>query len=270
VLAERGALGEHVVGVAFDGTGYGDDGTIWGGEFFVGSVSGGFERVAHLRQAVLAGGDAAARHPVQAAAGFLHQLSGLPDLTKSPFDFPSRYGQALAVVRSGIRTFATTSAGRLFDTVAALLGFIRPITFEGQAAMWLEHVARGAEADAIELPCVFTGFEIDWRETLTAVIEARLRGVASARIARGFHQSLARAAADAIATLARTSGVEIVVLSGGVMQNDLLLQDIRDALARTHAALQFWANRDVPPNDGGISLGQAAVAASTAHASSAE
>lgn len=268
VLAERGALDERVVGVAFDGTGYGDDGSIWGGELFVGSVHAGFERVAHLRQALLAGGDAAARHPVQAAAGFLHQLSDLPDLTKSPFEFPSRYERACAVVRSGVRTFATTSAGRLFDTVAALLGFTRSITFEGQAAMWLEHLARGTEGDGIELPCAFTGSEIDWRETLKAVIDARLRGVAPESIARGFHRSLARATADAVSVMARTSGVEIVVLSGGVMQNDLLLQDIRDALALTRTPtrtpLQIWVNRDVPPNDGGISLGQAAVAACTA------
>ena len=94
VLAERGEWEKRVLGVSFDGTGYGDDGSIWGGEFFVGSVTEGFERVAHLRPAKLAGGDAAAQHPVQAAAGFLAQLDGLPDMTAAPFNFPERFGNA--------------------------------------------------------------------------------------------------------------------------------------------------------------------------------
>ena len=137
VLAERGEWETRVAGVSFDGTGYGDDGSIWGGEIFVGSVKAGFERVAHLRSAALPGGDAAARYPVQAASGFLAQLQldGLPDLTAAPFGFPERYKNALELIRRDVRTFSTTSVGRLFDAAAALLGFTREITFEGQAAM---------------------------------------------------------------------------------------------------------------------------------------
>ena len=131
-----------MLGVSFDGTGYGDDGSIWGGEIFVGSVRDGFERVAHLRNAALPGGDAAAQYPVQAAAGFLAQLDALPDLTAAPFNFPQRFGNAAELVTKGMRTFSTTSMGRLFDTVAALLGFTREISFEGQAAMWVEQLAR--------------------------------------------------------------------------------------------------------------------------------
>ena len=142
VLAERGAFDLHVLGVAFDGTGYGDDGTIWGGEFFAGSLSAGFERVGHLRPALLPGGDAAAVHPVQAAAGFLAGLDSLPDLTAPPFCFPERYLRARELVAKGVRMFPTTSIGRLFDTVAALLGFTRETTFEGQAALWVEQLAR--------------------------------------------------------------------------------------------------------------------------------
>jgi len=122
VLAERGDFDRHVLGIAFDGTGYGDDGGIWGGEFFVGSVRAGFTRVAHLRQAQLAGGDAAARHPVQAAAGFVSQLERLPDLSRRPFCFPEVFEEAAAVLQRGIRVFPTTSVGRLFDSVAALVG----------------------------------------------------------------------------------------------------------------------------------------------------
>jgi hydrogenase maturation protein HypF len=258
VLAERGALEDRVLGVAFDGTGYGDDGGIWGGEFFVGSVAAGFERVAHPRGAVLPGGDAAARHPVQAAAGFTTALAETPGLTRPPFCFPRRYEQACAVVGRGIRVFPTTSVGRLFDTVAALTGFTRPITFEGHAAMWLEHLARGAREDATRFPCRFTGSELDWRETIAAVIDARRSGLAPEVMARAFHRGFARATADAIVTLVGRWNVDIAVLSGGVMQNDLLLQDLREELAP--AAIQLWVNRNVPPNDGGISLGQAVLA----------
>ena len=144
VLAERGEWTKRVVGVSLDGTGYGDDGSIWGGEIFVGSVQEGFERVAHLRRAALAGGDAAAHYPVQAAAGFLAQIDSLPDVLAGPFAFPERYQNAMELVRKDVRTFATTSVGRLFDAAAALLGFSREVTFEGQAAMWLEQLARSA------------------------------------------------------------------------------------------------------------------------------
>ncbi len=147
VLAERHDYETRVLGVSFDGTGYGDDGGIWGGEIFVGSVATGFDRVAHLRPAVLPGGDAAAQHPVQAAAGFLAQVDGLPDLSEPPFCFPDRYRSSLELVRKNVRSFGTTSVGRLFDTAAALLGFTRPITFEGQAAIWLEQLARRASAN---------------------------------------------------------------------------------------------------------------------------
>ena len=114
VIAERGAWDERVIGVSFDGTGYGDDGTIWGGEIFCGSVHEGFERVAHLRSASLPGGDAAASFPVQAAAGYLYQLSDLPDRTAPPFSFPARYPDALQLIRKNMRTFHTTSDGPAF------------------------------------------------------------------------------------------------------------------------------------------------------------
>jgi hydrogenase maturation protein HypF len=189
VLAERDAIDRRVLGVAFDGTGYGDDGAIWGGEFFVGSVRDGCDRVGHLHQATLPGGDGAARFPVQAAAGFLAKLDAAADFTKPPFSFPDRYVQARSLVRAGLRTFDTTSAGRLFDTVAALCGFVRPITFEGQAAMWLEHLARTADAHSLQLPWSFDGSDLDWRVTLLSAIEARLGGIPPRVAARAFHRA---------------------------------------------------------------------------------
>ena len=196
---------------------------------------------------------------MQAAAGFLAAIDA-GDLTAPPFDFPVRYDAARAIVRSGVRTFPTTSAGRLFDAAAAVCGFIRPITFEGQAAMWLEHVARQASPqDAAALNCPATATEIDWRELLAGMIAARRAGVAPSAVARGFHRALARGLSALCGTLAAAGGTDTLVLSGGVMQNHLLLEEIRDALAPS--GLRVWINHAVPANDGGLSLGQAALAA---------
>jgi len=258
VLAERGAWDKRVTGVSFDGTGYGDDGAIWGGEIFVGSVREGFERVAHLRGAVLPGGDAAASYPIQAAAGFLAQLNDLPDLTALPFSFPLRYLDALRLVHSRVRSFGTTSMGRLFDTAAALLGFTRGVTFEGQAAMWLERLASHSTGiDAYPFP--FTGDELDFRPLLDGMIRDRLCGRDTCKIARAFQRGIAEGLRDAVVTLCRAHSVDTVVLSGGVFQNELLLQDLKSLLELGH--LQIWTNHAVPFNDGGISLGQAALAA---------
>ena len=257
VLAERREWTKRVIGVSFDGTGYGDDGSIWGGEIFAGSVQDGFSRVAHLRRAALAGGDAAARYPVQAAAGFLAQLDNLPSVLAEPFSFPERYRNAMELVRKDVRSFATTSVGRLFDAAAALLGFTREVTFEGQAAMWLEQLARSApDAEPYSFP--FSGNELDFRPLLQAVAADRIRGKNIREIARSFQRGIAHGLRDAVAAISRDQGLDTVVLSGGVFQNELLLEDLQSLF--TEASLQVWTNHEVPPNDGGISLGQAALA----------
>src|ERR1700722_14051372 len=258
VLAERGEWETRVVGGSFDGTGYGDDGSIWGGEIFVGSIAAGFERVAHLRSASLPGGDAAAQFPVQAAAGFLAQLDDLPDLTAAPFDFSQRYHDALGLVQKGMRTFATTSVGRLFDAAAALLGFTREITFEGQAAMWLEQLARSVPLTE-PYPFSFSGGELDFRPLLGSVIKDRLRKRNPGEIARAFQRGLAQGLRDALIATCNAQNLETVVVSGGVFQNELLLEDLKSLLENER--LKIWTNHAVPPNDGGISLGQAALAA---------
>jgi hydrogenase maturation protein HypF len=258
VLAEHAEWEETVVGVSLDGTGYGDDGTIWGGEIFVGGVQQGFDRVAHLRQAVLPGGDAAAQYPVQAAAGFLSQLDELTDMTAAPFNLGSRYQDARQLMRRGVRTFSTTSMGRLFDTAAALLGFVRETTFEGQAAIWLEQLAVGIPAvDAYPFP--FVSHELDFRPLLESVIYDRTRGRSTREIARAFQRGIAQGLCTSIRTICEERGIRIVVLSGGVFQNELLLEDLKPLFVEEQ--LQVWTNHAVPPNDGGISLGQAALAA---------
>ena len=294
VLAERRAWDQRVLGVSFDGTGYGDDGTIWGGEIFLGSIREGFSRTAHLRRATLPGGDAAATHPVQAAAGFLSQLRDPPVFTAAPFFFPSRYLDAQKLVTRNVRCFATTSMGRLFDTAAALLGFTREITFEGQAAMWLERLATqsyanasgpttttasvtstevstathaegtslpGVASDAYPFP--FVGDELDFRPLLEGLIRNRMHGRNKSEIARAFQRGIAQGLCHAVDSLRHAHVVDTVVLSGGVFQNELLLRDIKDLLGAKHdsANLRIWTNHIVPANDGGISLGQAALAA---------
>jgi len=257
VLAERSAWDKLVLGISLDGTGWGDDGTIWGGELFVGSVRQGFERVAHVRQAALVGGDAAAYQPVQAAAGFLDQVHGLADLALPPFEFPDRFANSLQLLRQGVRVFRTTSMGRLFDAAAALAGFTRGVTFEGQAAIWLEQQARGAPlADPYPFP--FDGRELDFRPLLRSLAQDRLDGRSVAEIARAFHAGIAQGLAEATAQLCEVHELETVVISGGVFQNQLLLEDFASRVSSER--LEVWANRAVPPNDGGISLGQAALA----------
>lgn len=254
VLAERQAFETPVLGFAFDGTGYGDDGTTWGGEIFTGTLNGGLHRAAHLRSTMLPGGDAAARVPVQAAAGFLYDPEDherARALRTEPFRFPKRYGEALQLLERHVRVFPSTSMGRLFDTAAALLGFTREMTFEAQAAMWLEHLAkRSAAVQPYSFP--FVGGELDYRPLLQQMLEDRIRGRDMREIARAFHGAIAYA----MLAVVNEFQVETVVVSGGVFQNALLIAMLREALGE-----RLWTNRIVPANDGGICLGQAAIAA---------
>jgi len=258
VLAERGEWKKRVVGVILDGTGYGDDGTIWGGELFAGSLSEGLTRIGHLRRALLAGGDAAALHPAQAAAGFLTQLDDLPDVMSPPFNFPERYQNALELIHKGVRTFTTSSTGRLFDAAAALLGFTREISFEGQAAMWLEHLARsGPPVRPYSFP--FAEGELDFRPLLSNLARDRYLGRDASECARAFQRGIAQGIFEAATALCRAYDTDTIVLAGGVFQNELLLEDLKSLLDFTR--FQVWTNHAVPANDGGISLGQAALAA---------
>jgi hydrogenase maturation protein HypF len=206
----------------------------------------------------LPGGDAAAQNPVQAAAGFLSQIDGLPDLAAPPFHFPNRYNAALELVQKGVRSFGITSVGRLFDTVAALLGFTREMTFEGQAAIWLEQLAR-RRTTGESYPFPFENDELDFRPLLRAVTDARIAGVSTPDIARAFQRGFAHGVAQCVAAVCARGAIATVVLSGGVFQNELLLEDLQPLFEKVE--LKVWINHAVPPNDGGISLGQAAIAA---------
>lgn len=255
VAAEHGLLDEPLIGLAFDGTGYGDNHGIWGCETFVGSVRGGLERRAWLRPVQMPGGDAAARFPVQAAAAFLHELMDETDLSRPPFEFPTRYRDACRLIERNVRCFKSTSLGRLFDAVAALLGFTREITFEGQAAIWLEH--RAAQFTGAAPPYPFDGY--DPRPMLRAIIADRLRGEPVECIAARFHVGLAEGFAHCVLEMSAGAAGAHVALSGGVMQNQLFTERLT-TLLRGHGKC-VWVNSAVPPNDGGIALGQAAICA---------
>lgn len=258
------------LGITWDGTGYGDDGTIWGGEALVGDAAG-FERVARLRPFRLPGGEAAVHEPRRTALSVASQALGevfdgsaLPPLE----DLDESTGALLArMIETGLRSPWTSSAGRLFDAVAALCGIHQTVTFEGQAAMALEFAVDTAVTDGYGLDVrewasedgedrgEAPALELDWRPTIAAVIEDVGSGVAIGTIAARFHNALV----GAIVELARRVGETRVVLTGGCFQNVLLTIRAREALESS--GFEVLLHRQVPANDGGISLGQIAVAA---------
>lgn len=268
-MAEKGIEGK-VIGVSFDGTGYGTDGRIWGGEFLVADERE-FVRVAHLRYLPLPGGDAAVREPYRMALSYLWDLYGdelweinLPMLKGID---PSKLRLILRMIERRINSPLTSSCGRLFDAVSALAGVRSVISYEAQAAMELEMRAwreggLKAEAPSYGWDLIKDGnpWQVDMSETIRGVVEDVLSGRGAGWISHRFHQTVA----DVIATLCREMrrefGLNDVVLSGGVFQNRLLLNLSFEKLAEQGFRMLF--NREVPPNDGGISLGQAYIAAS--------
>ncbi len=252
VLAEHGLWEEPVLGFAFDGTGLGEDGTVWGGEIFAGPLWA-LQRVGHLDPAPLPGGEAAVRYPEQAAVGF---LIGQEETLWRPFLGEKPVAVALSLIKSGVRTPKTSSLGRLFDAAAALCGFRGRISYEGQAAMWLEALARqGRGEEAYPFP--FREGRWDYRTLLMALLHDLRRGEAREEVARRFHLGLAQGVVEAALALRRKLGLHTVALSGGVWHNKLLQAKVVEALRREGFQV-FW-NQEVPVGDGGIALGQAAL-----------
>lgn len=248
------------LGVVWDGTGYGPDGTIWGGEFLLLERSG-WRRVARLRPFRLPGGDAASREPRRAALGLLHaafgeralEMTGLAPVAAFPASERGILGTALA---RGANAPQTSSAGRLFDAAAALCGLRQHASYEGQAAAMLEWAAMEASsARAYDFPVHDGGdgpMAVDWQPALEALLADLRDGADVPGIARAFHSGLARAIAD----VARRVGQPRVALSGGCFQNVLLTEAAAGELRR--AGFEPVLHGDVPPNDGGLAFGQAA------------
>jgi len=265
-LAENGVEG-RALGVTWDGTGYGTDGTVWGGEFLLGDAAG-FERVAHLRPFRLPGGEAAVREPRRAALGLLWEAHGEAALAGSGPGVVGLFDDTELRIMSrmlerGLNCPVTSSMGRLFDAVAALVGLHPSVTFEGEAAMALEWLADPAEPGAYPVDSlpgpVLAGARpallLDWGPLLEAVLEDVRRGVPRSVIAARFHNGLVSAAVS----VAGAVGEERVALSGGCFQNRLLTERLAAALERAGHTVLLHAQ--VPPNDGGVSLGQIVVAA---------
>jgi hydrogenase maturation protein HypF len=263
-MAENGQSGERpVIGVALDGTGYGDDGAIWGGEFLIADYKG-YRRTAHLEYASLPGGDAAVRRPYRMALAHLH-AAGLawdeayPCVAACP---PTERRVLARQLESKLNCVPTSSMGRLFDAVASMIGVRHIATYEAQAAIELEAIAVTAQADAY--PFDLTGDEpirIDpapmWR-ALAADLRA---GMPAPRMAGRFHRGVAAAVIEVCRRIGRSQGLKTVGLSGGVFQNVTLLRLCVEGLRS--AGFDVLTHRQVPPNDGGIALGQAAIAAVT-------
>jgi hydrogenase maturation protein HypF len=249
-----------VLAVAWDGTGYGPDDTVWGGEFLLVNDDG-FQRVAHLRQFRLPGGEAAIKQPRRTALGVLHEMWG--DKTFDRRELAPIRGfeeNELTLIRQmlakGFNAPLTSSAGRLFDAVASLVGLRQTVTFEGQAAMELEFAIQPGVDDAY--PFLVRGsepFVVDWEPMIEAIISDLRVQQPVGRIAARFHNTLA----EMVVAVARRIEQERVVLTGGCFQNCRLTERCVQRLIDT-GFRPYWHQR-VPPNDGGIALGQIVAAA---------
>lgn len=252
-----------VQGLVFDGTGYGLDGGIWGGELLVGDAAR-VRRAGHLRELLLPGGDAATRRPLRIAAAWLHQL--VPGADAVALDLWSRGDpEEFRIVRQMVdrrfNTSRTTSGGRLFDAVSSLLGVCDDASYEGQAAIELEQLATHApewQGPSMSVSGEIGRITIDPAPWFEGVVEAILRGADRAELARGFHRALAGAMAEACRRVVEGGGPRRVVLCGGVFQNRTLVRMVASELeARGMEAVSPGA---VPVNDGGLALGQVMVA----------
>ncbi len=284
-MAEHQLQGE-VIGVIFDGSGYGTDGTIWGGEFLVGGYES-FQRVAHLRPVRLPGGDQATKEPWRMALSYLSDAgcdveqwsAGVAEFfqdsnpeTQRGRGFATPVSPAaIRVVRQmidrGVRSPWTSSAGRLFDAVAAIAGVRQRVSFEGQAAIELESLA--TQRDSGECYCVAPCFVrdgeagsrwgVDTRPLIRGVHRDQQNNVEVATIARRFHNTLATMVGQVCGQIAAVVGLDRVVLSGGVFGNSLFRSLVTQQLEKQ--GLRHFVHHQVPANDGGLSLGQLAIAA---------
>jgi len=265
LLAESGFSGK-AVGVSFDGTGFGEDGAIWGGEFF--SIDGmEMRRAGALDYFPLQGGDSAIREPWKTAVCFLHATFGPAEAGKiasSLFEGidPDRIALLVDAISKNVNVVPSSSCGRLFDAASALAGVCRKASYEGQAAMLLEGgLQRGRDRGGYRYGIRDTGerLGIDWKGVIAGLVDDVKTGIPPPVLARKFHDTVAELVLDVSARLAEGDGAGHVLLSGGVFQNIYLLKKLLAGFRRKK--LKVLIHREVPANDGGISLGQAYYAA---------
>jgi hydrogenase maturation protein HypF len=259
-LADNGEAGP-VIGVAFDGLGYGTDGQLWGGELLVADLEG-FRRAGHLEVIPMPGGAAAIKEPWRMAAAWLDTALGgqVPERLAVVGRNLDRWEQVVALARSGTASPSTSSVGRLFDAVAAILGVRDVVNYEGQAAVELEQLADPGEPAAYPARVGEHGglLRLHGSDLVGAVVEALEDGAPAPVVAARFHNGLVAATVAACEALRETTGLATVALSGGVFQNLLLSE--RTVARLEERGFRVLVHSRVPPNDGGISLGQAAVA----------
>jgi hydrogenase maturation protein HypF len=260
-MAENHVKGK-VIGVAFDGTGYGTDGKIWGGEFLVADFAS-FERRAHLRYVPLPGGDAAVRQPWRMALSYLRDSVGagpLPDFLPFFNDIPEKQISLIdAMIARGIQCVQTSSCGRLFDAIASLTGVRQEVTFEGQAAIALETAAAKSITEHYSYE-IHDGdpIQIDLRPMIRSIVDDLRSSQAPEAIAARFHNTLAYIIVDMSSRIRNSENLNRVCLSGGSFQNHYLLGRAVNGLREK--GFEVFIHAAVPPNDGGISLGQAVIA----------
>jgi len=261
-MADNGLDNRQVIGLSFDGTGYGTDGAIWGGEVLLASYSD-FERFAHLEYLPLPGGDSAIRHPWRIAIGYAHAL-GI-DIDALPF-VKTLDGQAVNILKrqvdKRINTPLTSSLGRLFDAVASLVGIRNDVTYEAQAAIEMEVLSKPFVSMVKAYPCEIEEIEnetvICLKRPLTAIVQSICSNESVEMTGARFHKTIAQIAIDVCKRARTKTGLNEVALSGGVWQNQVLLNLVRDGLEKEKFKVFF--HRQVPTNDGGLALGQAVVA----------
>jgi hydrogenase maturation protein HypF len=255
-MAENGLDGE-TIGVAFDGTGYGADGAIWGGEFLVARYRD-FERRAHFRYIPLAGGDAAVRETWRPALAYLIDAFGKRACVEGVAEERARVVRRM--IETGFQTVPTSSCGRLFDAVAAIVGLRLEANFEAQAAIELETIAEEGVPEAYPFEICGSGpWEVDFRPAIERIAREKAAGARQGWISAKFHNTVADAIAETCRRIRAEGGPGRVCLSGGTFQNMKLLAG---TVARLRGlGFETFLHRRVPPNDGGIALGQAAVAA---------
>ena len=256
-MAENGIRGP-VIGVALDGTGYGTDGHIWGGEFLETDFSG-FERRAHFRYIPLAGGDAAVRQPWRSALSYLHDAfgedipDGLPLMKAVPV---KEFTVVDAMLRQRFNVVQTSSCGRLFDAVASIIGLRQRVNFEGQAAIELECLAGGDE-NSYPFEISLSG-EVDFRSTIQATVRDFLASEPPEAISARFHNTVVEAIVETCRRIRASGGLKQICLSGGVFQNNYLTD--RSVQRLISCGFEVFLHSRVPANDGGIALGQVLIA----------
>jgi hydrogenase maturation protein HypF len=261
-MAENELAGD-VIGVALDGTGFGNDGTIWGGEFLRVNLSD-FERLAHLKQVPMPGGSMAIKEPWRMALAYLFEALGDKavdlELDWSKRRDPQKCGILKRMIEKRVNSPLTSSMGRLFDAVSSLLSLRDTVNYEGQAAIELEMKADPEENEEypFEIQEKKQPMVVDPMEMVRGIVQDLIRGRSPSRISGKFHRTVARLVVETCKRIRLESGLDRVVLSGGVFQNTFLLALVFDGLKE--AGFQVYTHHLVPTNDGGISLGQAVIA----------